>query len=228
MVDKVDREARAKHGLGAQGVFQFGNRNPRGVEIASVRRETDPRAGVAHADFTADGEIAGLFAVAEVHVVDLAAAFDLDFQVAGQGVDDGYADAMQAAGKAIAAVGKFRAGVEPREDKFDPADAFLGMHVDGHAAAVVTDFDRTVAMQADVDFRGMAGEGFVNAVVDDFLHQMVGPRNVGIHARTFSDRVQSSQHFDGGGVVSTSHFLLFHKGKFRMMNYRFIARALLF
>ena len=118
--------------------------------------------------------------------------------------------------------------MEPGKNQFDPADALLGMNVDGHPPAVVTDFDRTVAMQADVDFRGMAGEGFVDAVVDDFLHEMVGPRDVGIHARTLPDRVQSGQYFDGVGVVTATHFLLFHNGKFHAMNYKFIARILLF
>ncbi len=52
---------------------------------------------------------------------------------------------------------------------------------------------------------GMAGERFVDGVVDDFLRQMVRARGVGVHAWAAFDRIQAGEDFDIGGVVATAH-----------------------
>src|SRR3989338_10565498 len=48
---------------------------------------------------------------------------------------------------------------------------------------------------------GMPRRCFVDAVVDEFLGQVVGPASVGVHARAFSHRVEAGKDFDGIGVV---------------------------
>jgi len=45
------------------------------------------------------------------------------------------------------------------------------------------------------------GQRLVDAVVDDFLGQVVGPRGVGVHARALAHRVETGEDFDGFGGV---------------------------
>ena len=42
----------------------------------------------------------------------------------------------------------------------------------------------------------MAGQRFVDAVVDNFLRQMVGADGVGVHARTLAHRLKAGENFD--------------------------------
>ena len=78
-------------------------------------------------------------AIGKRHAVKLAIAFDGDFEFARQGIDDGYADTVQAAGELVVLVGKFAACVQGAEDDFDPRFALFGVDVDRHSAPVVGD-----------------------------------------------------------------------------------------
>ena len=91
------------------------------------------------------------------------------------------------------------------EDQFDPGNPLFGMDVDGHAAAVVGDFQRTVPEEPDVDALGMALNGLVDAVVDDFVSEMVGPTGVGIHAGAPAHGVKTAQDLDVGSAIAVSH-----------------------
>ena len=59
--------------------------------------------------------------------------------------------------------------------------------------------------QDNIDLVGMACDGFIDAVVDGFLGQVVGAAGVGIHAGPAFDRIQAGQDFDVGGVVAGTH-----------------------
>src|SRR3546814_11981287 len=50
------------------------------------------------------------------------------------------------------------------EDQLDAGDLVHRMHVDRHAAAVVTDFERAVVMDGDENVLAVAGERFVDRV----------------------------------------------------------------
>ena len=50
----------------------------------------------------------------------------------------------------------------------------------------------------------MALKGFVHAVVDDLLRQVIGAVGIGVHTRPLSDRLKTFKHFDGISFV-TSH-----------------------
>ena len=78
------------------------------------------------------------------------------------------------------------------------------MNVHGHAAPVVTDFQRVVSVQDDLHRFGVTGQGFVDTVVDDFLSQVIGPAGVGIHAGALAHRVEAREDFDGVGVIRAS------------------------
>jgi hypothetical protein len=47
----------------------------------------------------------------------------------------------------------------------------------------------------------VADDGFVHAVVDDFLDEMVGAGGVRVHPGTAPDGIESRQDFDIGSLV---------------------------
>ena len=89
---------------------------------------------------------------------------------------------MQTAGKLVVLIGKFTTCVQTGEDQFNTGNAVVRVHVHRHAAAVVGHLDRAVFVQYDLDILAVTGEGFVNAVVNDFLDEMIGLACVGVHA----------------------------------------------
>ena len=81
---------------------------------------------------------------------------------------------MCAAGKFVAALTVFAAGVQRRHDDFQRRLRFeLGVRVDRDAAAVVVDGDEAVSRHLDLDPVGMAGQRLVHGVVDHFGKQVV-------------------------------------------------------
>jgi hypothetical protein len=204
-VEQAHGESGAEHGLRAQHVLEARQRDFRRIEILRIGPEAHRRAGLLLRHGAGHAEVARAIAVLEVHAMDLAVAADRHFHALRQRVDHRHADAVQAAGKLVIAIRKLAARVQAREDEFDAGNAFFRMDVDRHAAAVVADFNRTVRVQGDVDRLRVAGERFVDRVVDDFLREVVRPRGVGVHARTAFDRVEAGQDFDVGGVVTGIH-----------------------
>ncbi|MNI78489.1 hypothetical protein D3C73_1348640 [compost metagenome] len=78
------------------------------------------------------------------------------------------------------------------------------MNVHRHATAVIADFQGMVGMQDDLHRLGVTGQGFVDAVVDDFLGEVVRPTGVGVHAGAFAHRVEAREDFDGVCVIRAS------------------------
>jgi hypothetical protein len=79
--------------------------------------------------------------------------------------------------------------VEAGQNDLDPGYFFAGVLVDRHASAIVPNFDGAVGVQGNVNFRTVASDSLVNAVIDDFLNEMIRPAGIGIHARPLSHRV---------------------------------------
>ena len=80
----------------------------------------------------------------------------------------------------------------------------LRVRVDGDAAAVVADGDGVVGVKFDLDAVGVARDGLVHRVVEDFGDQVVERAFVGaadVHAGALADGLQAFEHLDRGGVV---------------------------
>ena len=76
---------------------------------------------------------------------------------------------------------------------------FVGMDVDGDAAAVVVDGDGAVDVDDDLYLVAEAGQRLVDGVVDDLEHQVVQPAFRGVadvHARPLADGIEPFEHFD--------------------------------
>ena len=136
-------------------------------------------------------------------LVDLAVALDLDFHARRQGVDDGNADAVQAARDLVAVAAELAARVQDGQDDLDGRLAAL-VHVDRDAAAVVDDRDAVVLVDRHVDVVAVAGERLIDGVVDDLVDEMVQTalaRAADVHARAHADGLEPLEDLDLLGAV---------------------------
>ena len=141
-------------------------------ENRRVGQERDQRAGVLLVfDFADDLELLGRFAALERHVINLAVARDFDLEPIGKRVDAFRADAVQAAGIFVGALAEFSARVQIRQHQLDRRHLPFRMNVDRNAAAVIADGNRTIDVNGDFDFVAIAGEMFVDRVVENFENQ---------------------------------------------------------
>jgi hypothetical protein len=79
------------------------------------------------------------------------------------------------------------------------------MFVDGHTTAIVRDFKRAVFINYNVEFFAVTRKRFIDAVVDDFMGQVIWPRRIGVHAWPAPYRLQPTKDFDVRSVVSFAH-----------------------
>ena len=135
--------------------------------------------------------------------VDLAVAVDLEIEALGQRVDHRDADAVQAAGDLVAVVVELAAGVQDGQHDFRGRLAAL-VQVDRDASTVVDDRDRVVEMNADVDLIAVAGERFVDRVVDDLVDevmQTLRPGRADVHGRALAHGLEALEDLDLVGAV---------------------------
>ncbi len=109
-----------------------------------------------------------------------AVAADVDRQLLAQRVDDRDADTMEATGNLVAlAVAKLAAGVEHRQDDLDRRAFLLLVHRHRDAAAIIDNRYRVVGVDRYIDHCAMAGERFVNRVIDDLVNEVVEAADTG-------------------------------------------------
>ena len=139
-------------------------------------------------------------AMGEFDEMFLAVAPHPQLQFARQRVDDGNADAMQAAGHLVGILVEFSAGMQLRHDDFGRGNAFALVDVDGNAAAIVAHGDRPVGIEDDLDRGRVTRKRFVDGVVDDFVHHVVQAAAIvgvaDIHARPLADGIEALQNPD--------------------------------
>ena len=203
LVDQLDLQAAGEEGGLAQALGQ-------GVEVEAdlfedleVGQEGD--LGAVLLGRLALGQVGHRFAALVVLRPDVAVAADLQVQALGERVDDGDADAVQAAGDLVAAaVPELAAGVEDGQHDLGRG-ALLFLHrLDRDAAAVVGDRAAVVRVEDDADAVAVAGEGLVDGVVDDLVDEVVEAAGAGradVHAGTLADRFQSLEDGDVLGAV---------------------------
>jgi hypothetical protein len=101
---------------------------------------------------------------------------------------------VSAAGELVSTLAILAARVEGGEDHLDAGDAVDGVDVDRDAAAVVADGDGAVDVDGDLDAVAMAGEVFVDRIVEDLGDAVVEGPFVGaadIHAGLFADGLEA-------------------------------------
>jgi hypothetical protein len=80
--------------------------------------------------------------------------------------------------------------MQPGKNNLGAGDAFFRVDIHGHTATVVLHSQRTVLEYRDFYLVGVPCHRLVNAVVDDFLGEVVRPCGIGIHARALAHRVK--------------------------------------
>jgi hypothetical protein len=135
----------------------------------------------------------------------LAVAPDRQLEHGGERIDDGDADAVQTARHLVGVLVEFSAGVELGHDDLGRRDAFALVNVGRDAAAVIAHRHRTVRIEADENFGRVAGEHFVDRVVDDLVdHVMQAGTVIGVadvHARPLAHRVEAFEDLDRFSAV---------------------------
>ena len=94
------------------------------------------------------------------------------------------------------------------EDQLDARNALFWVDVHRHASAIVQNLQRIVLMQNHLNRAGMPSQRFIDAVVDDFLCQMIWPRGVGVHTRTLAHRIKAGEDFNGFCGIRHGRFVV--------------------
>lgn len=126
--------------------------------------------------------------------MDLAAAVHLHVEASGEGVDDGRANAVEAAGGRVGAAAELTAGVELGVDDFDAGQALAGDNVDGDASAVVGDGGGVVGVEAHVDSVAVSFQSLIDGVVDDLpeaVHEASVVGGADVHAGALAHRLEA-------------------------------------
>ena len=147
--EPADLDAAEQVGLGARHAQQAG-RLEGGALAEDLLVGLEAHLGAAPVLDGAEAlELALRRAAAELHGVELLAARDLHLQLLGERVDDGDADAVQAARGVVDLAVELAARVQRGHDHFEGGLALeLGMRVDRNAAAVVRDAEEAVLLDA--------------------------------------------------------------------------------
>ncbi|MCY1532719.1 hypothetical protein D9M68_680060 [compost metagenome] len=200
LVDEGHLHAGQQHGLAAQQMRQLAQWNVGAVEVFGVRPDAHAGAGLLAAALVVGRQGLGDIAALENQTVDRAIAPHHDFQARSQGVGDGNANAVQAAGEGVGAAARLvelAARVQAGEHQFHDGSVFFGMQADGNAAPVVLDGNAAVRVQRDLDLLAVAGQCLVCGVINDLLHDVQGVFGSGVHARALAHGLQPLQDANG-------------------------------
>ncbi len=202
-VGQKNAHAGIEEGQFAQAMFQRAEIELGLGEGAGARQEAHLGAAAARR-IAKDLQPAIGRAMGEGNEMFLAIAENRQLEPDRQGVDHRHADAMEPARHLVGILVEFAAGVELGHDDF--GSRALGVLVvvvldgGGNAAAIVGDRARAIGIERHGHPVGIAGERFVDGVVDDFIDHMVQARAIigiaDIHAGALPHRVEAFQHLD--------------------------------
>src|SRR5690606_31030628 len=168
-----------------------------GLEDLRVGPERDAGAGLVGR--LAPGQGSGRLRLVEVDAPVVAVLLDLHLHAGGERVDDGRADAVQTAGDGVGLAVELAAGVQGRQHDLDRRAVLRRVYAGRDTTAVVDHPYAVVGEQRDFDLVGVAGEGLVDRVVDDFL-DVVGQAALAgrtdIHTRALADCLKPLEYGD--------------------------------
>src|SRR5471032_1665975 len=131
---------------------------------------------------------------------DLAAAANGQDQFLGQCVHYRNTYTVQTAGYFVGVVVELTAGVQHGHDDLGCGNAFFFVHVYRDATAVIANGDGLIRVDDDADVVAVAGESFVDRVIDHLEHHVVQTAAIvgvtNVHTGTFAYGIQAFQHFN--------------------------------
>jgi hypothetical protein len=142
---------------------------------------------------------------------DAAVAADLGLEPLRERVRARDADPVQPARDLVAVLVELRPGVERGHHDLERGLPGLLVEVDRDAAAVVADRYRSVLVYLDIDALTVPLEGFVDAVVDGLVGELVQAPRAGVadvHRRSLAHGLDAVEDADVSGVVFLAHGFL--------------------
>src|SRR5579885_243537 len=110
----------------------------------------------------------------------MAVAFDINLAPFGERVDDRDANPVQTTTDFIAAAAKLAARMQYGHDDFQRGEArTLVVLLYRYATPVIFNSDGAIGVNGDFDGVGLTGHHFVNAVIDNFLDQVMQATLIG-------------------------------------------------
>ena len=131
-----------------------------------------------------------------------------DLQVLRQGVYHRYTYPMQTPGETVTLARELTPRLQLGEDHLHARPLELRVQINRHAATIVFHFHRAVLVQGDLDAAGMAGQGFIHGIVDDFLGQVIGSGGVGVHTRALAHGLEAGEDLNILGGIVIAHEVL--------------------
>ena len=148
------------------------------------------------------------FALLKLNTIALAAAANLNLHMLTQSVNAGYAHAVQATGNLIATVAEFTTGMQHSHNYFNCRFFLFFHHVHGNTTAIIYNRNTIIRMDDYLNLSTVTGQGFVNTVVHNLVHQMVqtacrGTAN--IHSRPLTNSFQAFQHMNLFRIIAATN-----------------------
>ena len=94
--------------------------------------------------------------------------------------------------------------MQPSHHHFRGGDAFFSMQIHGNAAAVVDHGHGVVFVDDDVDLGAISGQGLIDGIVHDFVHQVMQTGFSGrtdVHSGTQAHGLEAFEHLDTSRIV---------------------------
>jgi hypothetical protein len=94
--------------------------------------------------------------------------------------------------------------VQIGQDQLNGGHLEFWMHIDRDAAAIIFDGNGPINMHGHFNFAAVAGEVFVDRVIENFKDHVVQTtfvRVTDVHSGAFPDRFEAFQLIDLGGVI---------------------------
>ncbi len=138
-------------------------------------------------------------------------------------VDNGSAYAVQPARHLVPSATELPAGVERRHDHFERGFIGLLVGVNRDATAIVDNGHDVVGTDSANDMIAVAGQGFIDGVVDDLANEMMEPSLIGVadvHAWSPTNTLESLKDLNLIGVVSWFREGVFQSGCHVMFSFR--------
>ena len=148
-------------------------------------------------------------AAGKLHLIDFALFVNLNLEPLGQGVDDGSANAVQAAGYLIASAAELAAGVQHGIDDLERGSAGLCLYIYWYTAAVIGNGNGVAWVDGDGYMVAEAGKRLVDCVVNYLINQMMQSGRRGradIHAGAFAHGFKSFENLNLRSVIFVHFF----------------------
>jgi len=170
-------------------------------------RSLEVHFGAAPLGRTYDCERCDRNAVAEFHLVRFAVAPDPELEPLGEAIDDRNAHAVQPSRHLVRILVELAARVELGHDDLGRRTLLLVVVLDvgGDPASVIDDRHGIVGVDHDPDVIAVAGERFVDGVIEHLEHHVMQACAVGgvadVHSGTLAHGVEAFEHLDAVRIV---------------------------